>query len=159
MIMKWFIFLTVTAISENKQDIGFKYKRGFKAAFCSSCARGNFCICPPTQIYTCTMSWELGAGSLLQQQHLGSFSAQPCESTFPAEPRRSKKITEATSKLICLGHQKLSRESGLLLYTWTAKLQSDWDAALAALWHSCLSKAISRWVMPENSVSGLEFVI
>lgn len=49
----------------------------------------------------------------------------PVNPSSPQSPGEAKKVTEATSQLICLGHQKLSRESRCLLYTWTAKLQSD----------------------------------
>lgn len=120
---------------------------------------GNFCIShphkyPPTWwggnpdqgLYLSSSIFALSGHSAVNPSSLQSLG-------------EAKKIREATSKLICLGHQKLCRESRCLLYTWTAKLQSDWDAALAALWHSCLSKVISRWAMPENLVSGQQFVI
>lgn len=59
-IMKLLIFLTGIAIYENRQDIGFKHKCGFKAAhvfLLQFLCMGNFCICPPTQIYTCMVGW------------------------------------------------------------------------------------------------------
>lgn len=119
----------------------------------------NFCISHPHKYTPAWWGGNSDQGLYLSSSIFALTGHSPVNPSSLQSLGEAKEITEATSKLICLGHQKLSRESECLLYTWTAKLQRDWDAALAVLWHSCLSKGISRWVMPENLVSGQQFVI